>query len=152
MAENRSEKSCYESRFGGGWISSAQFLSENMCNRKSRATGSGDLPPKFWEDSYWVKQFLLQVKHANELLGKFEMSDILCALRHPDAKKVYSFGLKSVLEPLIKRAQKLRLSQETQVATKSNQSEPTPSVDTTQKPRVPFGTKSKLQSLRDLDK
>lgn len=150
MAQNRSDKSPYQSRFGAGWISGAQFLAENMCSRKARSDGS-ELPLKFWQDPYWEKQLKLQLLHANKLLESFEMPDILTGLKHPDAKKVYSLGLKSVLIPLIKRAKKLRLSQERQIAS-IPKCDPLPSVDITQKPRVPFSTnKNKLQSLRDLD-
>lgn len=150
MAKNKSEKSPYQSRFGAGWISPAQWLAENMCSRKSRAENGGELPPRFWNDEYWEKQLRLQLKHANDLLKEFDMAVILTALKHPDAKRVYSLGLKSVLIPLMRRGQGIKNLQEEQ--RKTVNTEPLPKVDITQKPRQPFARqKSTLQRLRELD-
>ena len=143
MAINRSEKCSYQSRFGGGWISASQWLAENMCSRKARAE-SGELPPKFWHDSYWEKQLKLQLKHANDLLKKYKVEAIVEALKHPDAKKIYSLGLKSVIVPLIEKSQKkIDIVRE---PTKIDD------VDITQKPRKPFSNKKNpLQILRELE-
>lgn len=150
MAKQRSDKSPYQSRFGAGWISESQFLAENMCSRKARAEFGGELPAKFWQDPYWEKQLRLQLKHANDLLKEYSVTSILAALKHPDAKKVYSLGLKNVLLPLIQKAQNkqnLIKNQETKPITVDI-------VDVKQTPRKPFVPKNKknnLQSLRDLD-
>jgi hypothetical protein len=154
VAQNKTEKSCYQSRFGSGWITGAQFLAENMCSRKSRAGFGGELPHKFWKDKYWEKQLQLQLLHANKLLKQFDISDILVALKHPDAKRLYSLGLHSVLNPLIERERNLRISREKQQENSKidlvQWSEV--EIDINQQPRKPFAShKSSLQKLRDLE-
>jgi len=74
MANERSEKSCFQSKFGGGWISSGQFLAEIMCERFALSQKER-LSHKFWSDPYWLKKFKLQLKGANELLKKSIHSD-----------------------------------------------------------------------------
>ena len=104
MADNRTEKSCYESRFGGGWITAAQYLAENMVARRARSEKTS-LPPKFWEIDKWKKDFLLQIRHANTLLADFCLDAILRTLRNSRCKNVYSLGLKSVIMPVLKDEQ-----------------------------------------------
>lgn len=146
MAKERSEKSCYASRFGGGWISAEQYLAENMCSRKGRSEGN-ELSPFFWREKYWEKEFLKQLRFAKELLSQFSMEAILSALRHPDAKRVYSLGLKSTLIPLISKEQ-TKINNRTRVQDEIE----VPEVDINKPPRKPFGRGlSPLQRLRDLE-
>lgn len=150
MAKQRTEKSCYQSRFGSGWITPAQWLAENMCSRKARSEGN-DLPSKFWNGSdYWKGQLKLQLKHANDLLKEYDVSLIVEVLNKPEVKKVYSLGLKSVLIPLLKERQKqLKFQQE---SLHLSRPDPIIPIDTTQTPRKPFGIKrSGLQGIRDLE-
>ena len=51
MAKNRSDSSKYESRQGGGWITSAQFLAEVMCERYAKKNGE-ELVYKFWNVAF----------------------------------------------------------------------------------------------------
>jgi hypothetical protein len=73
----------------------------------------------------------------------------LKALEHPDAKKVYSLGLHSVILPLIKQSIKQESLYSRSVETSSNQV----TIDTTEKPRATFSHKGKssLNKLKDLD-
>ena len=147
MAKNRSDVSCYASRFGAGWIAGDAYLAENMCSRKGRAEGN-ELAPFFWREPYWIKEFLKQKRLAAELLEEFEMQSIIAALRHKDAKNIYSFGAKSVLRPLIQKEQN-RLNVQREVGEGATAPEP---VDIYKAPRKPFGAKrSLIQTLRDLE-
>ncbi len=146
MGKEQTEKSPYKSRFGGGWISPDKYLAENMCDRMARSQNT-TLPELFWREKHWANKFVLQVKHANDLLEKYDITAITAALRHPDGKRVYSLGFKSVLIPLIELEQK-------KIQTRSEQQIPTiiEKVDTYQKPRQPFAIKKNtLQKIRELD-
>lgn len=150
MAREKSEKSPYKSRFGAGYISAAQWLAENMCDRFARSQGT-NLPSKFWAQPYWLKKFKLQLKHANTLLQKYDVSLILFALRHPDAKKVYSLGLTSVLIPLMEMEKKKVERSSTLQGSSSIEIKP---ISIQEQPRKPFVSKDRnniLKKLRELD-
>jgi hypothetical protein len=146
MAKERTEQSCYQSRFGGGWLTASQYLAENMCSRKGRSEGS-ELAPFFWREPYWQKEFLKQKRFAEDLLKDFDIQSIIAALKHPDAKKIYSFGAKSTLIPLIQKHQR-KLDIREEINSEGYNPEP---VDVYQKPRKPFGrSPSLIQRLREL--
>ena len=149
MAKEKTKKSCYESKFGGGWISEGQYLAEIMCQRFALSQKES-LGNKFWEDKYWLKKFLLQTKHANDLLKQYKIEYILKALEQPDDKKVYSLGLHSVLIPLIKKF----IKQESIIQQNSQpQPKQTVSINTLEQPRPVFNNKKKniLDKLREFD-
>lgn len=146
MAKERSELSPYKSLYGAGWISERQYLAEGMCARKARA-GGNELTPRFWNETYWKKEFLLQLRHAANLLQNYDIGSIIKALRHPDAKRIYSLGLKSVLVPLIDKIQQ-DLETQSEIQTRLV----IESVDVNQRPRPPFSRgKSILQRLREIE-
>ena len=91
MAKERSDKSKYQSRHGGGWITPAQFLAELMCERFAKKNGQ-DIPPKFWYKDPWKKEFFKQLSIANRLLEKYDPAIVSKALRSPEGKKIFSLG------------------------------------------------------------
>jgi hypothetical protein len=107
MAEKRSDNSKYESRYGGGWITPAQFLAEVMCERTAKSQGN-ELPPKFWNLSRWKKEFLKQLTLANKLVNKYDPSLISKALRSPQGKKIFSLGAKWLKDILEKESFKIK--------------------------------------------
>ena len=151
MAKNRSEKACFQSKFGGGWITAPQFLAEIMCERFAQSQGD-HLSERFWDDSYWLKKFTQQATQASVFLKEYDIDVILKALAHPDLKRVYSFGLKSAFEPILKRT-KWKMEQAKPVV-KQDTEIPEP-VNTNEKPRQPFSRKgnmlNKLRELEDSD-
>lgn len=152
MADQRTEKSPYQSRFGGGWIAPAQYLAESMCDRKARSQGKV-LPLKFWEQDTWKREFLLQVRHVSGLLRLYSPDAIMRALRKPSAKRVYSFAAKW-LDPLFQAEQKIIDTQKA-VAEKEAitvvEAEPETPIEQTG-PRPEFKRKSTtLDKLRALD-
>lgn len=149
MAKNKTEKSCYTSRFGAGWITAEVYLAENMCSRKGRSEGN-ELAPFFWREKYWEKEFLKQLRFARELVEEYSVQAIVAALKHPDAKKIYSFGLKSVLIPLISKEQR-KIDTKEEIKQYEQPYVPEP-VDIYKQPRKPFGpNRSVLQRLRDFE-
>ena len=154
MAKERSSTSCFQSKYGGGWISASQYLAEIMC-AKEAASQKENLPDKFWNDDYWNKKFRKQISHATDLLKEYSVEDVLEALRHPDLKRVYSLGLKSAIVPILKRikARKSRQAQQENSIIKDKDENPvTVTVNILEGPRKPFSTKtSSLKKLRDLE-
>ncbi len=142
MANERSEKSRFASRYTNGFVSAAQYLSEIMCERQSKKDNV-HLPDKFWNDLVWKKDFLLQLKHANELLKTYSIDCILSVLKDRRAANVYSLGLRSVLIPLLEKCAKLDL-------TATQESPKIETINTTEKPRPPIGKATLISKLKDL--
>jgi hypothetical protein len=103
MAKNRTDKSCYESQYEGGWVTGAQRLAEIACERKAESQDE-TLNPVFWQSPPWATQFRQQINHANNLLKTFSMAAVLAALRRSDARRVYSLGA-PFFKPLVQMEQ-----------------------------------------------
>ena len=148
MAENRSPESPWQSKWGGGWVSSGQYLAEGMVARIAKKDGI-DLPHRFWMLSRWKRVFLLQLRFANSLLKLYEPAAIVKALRTPEGKRVYSLGAKW-LDPLV-RDQQERLDRQEQIREAVEPVSPPPE-SVVEPPRPTFVEKPHLLSkLRDLD-
>lgn len=80
MPENRSNKSNFQSSFGGGFVSPAQYITEQICSKIAKKKSS-ELPPKFWKLPAWEKFFRQQIPAANKLLKKYPYQVIVAALR-----------------------------------------------------------------------
>ncbi len=113
MAKERTDKSCYESSYAGGWISAAQRLAEIACERKASSQNEV-LVPLFWQHDIWAKQFRQQINHANRLIKEFSMAAVLAALRRPDARRVYSLGA-PFFKPLVEAEQHKLILQEKRI-------------------------------------
>jgi hypothetical protein len=150
MANERSDKCCFQSKFGGGWITAGQFLAEIMCERDAISSNQ-KLFLKFWNDPYWLKKFKLQLKHANELLETYPVEAILAALKHKDLKKVYSLGLKSAIIPIAER-ERDKIERSKLAGNICSVEEEEKVIDITQKPRQTFSPgANKLNKLRELE-
>lgn len=151
MGKERTDASPYESRYGGGWVTPAQYLAEGMIARQAR-TKQVDLPPRFWNLDRWKRDFLLQLRHATALLKLYSPEAILRVLRSKEAKSTYSLNAKW-LDPLLKTEQS-RLCREEESRMQKQRPATPASVekDVTEKPRESFKQeKSVLSKLRDLD-
>ncbi len=87
-------KRIYQSQYGGGMITDAAYLVEEIC-RRIALKDKCSLPMKFWSTESWKKIFLAQMVHANKLLAVASCVEIMAALRHKDLRSVYSLGLKN---------------------------------------------------------
>jgi len=105
MATKRTDKCCFESRHGGGWITPAAYLVELVCEKVAKKDKKA-LPNKFWNLPEWKKTFKLQILHANRLLKKYDIAPIVKSLNKRETRNVYSLGANFILEPLIKIEQK----------------------------------------------
>lgn len=107
MAKEKSEKTPFWSKYGAEWITPAAYLAEEMCGRKAWALDKKTLPPKFWNSGeYWKREFQAQITHAARLLTEYKVEDIVRALKHPDLKRIYSFGLRSKFVPILEEITK----------------------------------------------
>lgn len=88
MAEHKSDKSPYESSYGGGWITPAQKLAEIMCQKGAAET----LPPFFWRQDNLATAFKKHIGQAKRLVDEFSYEAVFRALQHDKARKVTSFG------------------------------------------------------------
>jgi hypothetical protein len=109
MARGETEKCSFRSRFSpGAWITPAQYLAENMCDRQARYRGK-KLSGRFWEEDGWAKEYRLQTVFASRLLKRFPMSAIVAALRTPHGGKAVSLGARWLAQLVEER---LRLDEE----------------------------------------
>ena len=148
MPEERSDKSRFESRFGGGFIAPAQYLAESMVDRIARKNKQ-ILPHFFWKEKQWLKQFKLQLMFANKLLKLYSVESIIKVLRTPNGKKIYSLGAKWIYEEIEKENDKLVKQKENLLKEVENKQE---EVVIKKEDRPLFvAKKSSLTKLRELD-
>lgn len=114
MAAKPSNKSKYESQYGGGWISAGQWLAELMCQRQANMNKKGQLPNKFWSRPEWERAYKTQLLLANGLIKAYSAKAVGCALRRKEGKKVFSLGAKW-LDPVVAEEQR-RIEQEEALA------------------------------------
>ena len=101
-----------ESRYGGGLVTPAQYITEFICEKKSTT----DLPEKFWKIHEWGRYFRNQVASANALLKIYSVKAILRAINDPRAKKIYSLRAPQ-LDKLIQEKEKEIQAQEQKALT-----------------------------------
>ena len=105
MAENKSDNSKYESMYGGGFITSAQYicerLFENIAKKRKKTLGNC-----FWNDPYWKKDYQWQIVSANKLLKTYTPSVIIQALKDKNISfKILSLGAISSVKPYLDKLQ-----------------------------------------------
>lgn len=101
MANNRSDKSKYPSRYSPkGWVSSYQYITELICEKKAQQDGK-ELPIKFWEIDEWRSFYRYQITLATSLVKKHGEGAVIAALRDRRCYKTYSLRapfLKGIIE------------------------------------------------------
>ena len=101
MANNRSDKSKYPSRYSPkGWVSSYQYITELICEKKAQQDGK-DLPIKFWDIKEWRSFYRYQITLATSLVKKYGEEAVIAALRDRRCYKTYSLRapfLKGIIE------------------------------------------------------
>ena len=146
MANNRSDKSKYPSRYSPSkWVSAPQYITELICEKKARIDKK-ELPAKFWEIKEWKSFYRNQIATANKLLKTYSAAAVINALKNPKTYKIFSLRA-PWLVGIIEAEQKI-------VDLAEQQPKKAPEfkkVDTTQKPRQQRVTKGRLGKLKDLD-
>lgn len=149
MPEKRSEKSTYLSRYGGGYVSPAQFLAEFMCARQAARQGKS-LPLRFWTLPAWEREFRNQLRLANGLLKLYLPEAVSLVLRSKQGRNVYSLGAKWI-DPAV-AAEDARLRALAALAVPEAEREPAEPPRAPEPPRPAFvATKSPLSRLKELE-
>ena len=145
MAEKRTDSSKYKSPSTGDYCTASQYIAELMCQRMAENSNEGSLAYKFWNTEKWKNTFTQQVVLANRLLKSHDESAVIRALRSKRGSKIYSLRFPA-LEDLIRVEQatleKEELSEQKTIDIASHNPKSVPK---------PFGKKSKINKLRDLD-
>lgn len=143
MSKNRTEKSRYPSRYGGGWISPAQYIVECLCFLIARQEKK-ELRDKFWNDKSWNVLFRNQISAANKLLEKYPAEVILDTLRDRRCWKLRSLRANFLLGPILEEKKKIYDRKQSNIT----ETEKTP---TNEQPRkVQKKKKTTLEKLREL--
>lgn len=140
MPEKRSEKSRFQSRFGGGFVSDSQYITEILCIIIA-SQEKKDLFDHFWRHSPWDKIFRTQVTAAGKLLQKWDIGVVVAALKDYRCNKIKSFRAAWLLEPILKEKQREILVKQEVAETIEVEKSPTD-----QLPRRPSSTKQSLLS------
>jgi hypothetical protein len=92
MAKERSKKSTYPSRYGGGYVTIAQYITEYLCENIAKNKGK-ELPQQFWELEEWSKFYKTQIVLLNKyIIKKYHPRAVVKALKDFRCKNVNSFG------------------------------------------------------------
>jgi hypothetical protein len=90
MAKDRTAKSCYESAYGGGWVTARQRLAEMACER---IAGTQTLGTRFWMQEPWDKVFRREQALASRLIDSpFSVEAIMRAWVSPRGRNVRTLG------------------------------------------------------------
>ena len=134
MTEKRTDLSRYKSPSTGDYCTGAQYIAEMMCQRMAENSNEGSLAYKFWNTGKWKKTYQLQIIAANRLVDEYDERAIIAALKSKRGQKIYSLRFPSLKE---------MIEEQVEILKKPASSSATP--------RKPFGQKSNLQKLRELD-
>ena len=144
MTRKRSDKSKYKSPSTGEYCTAAQYIAEIVCQRQAEKDNVGTPAYKFWNTEKWKKSYTHQIILANRLVKKHDERAIIKALNSGRGKSIYSLRFPGLEDLIIK---------EEQVLQRSDAQDPisVEDIETDSKPRKPFGSKSAISKLRDLD-
>ena len=124
----------------------AQYIAEMVLLREAEKANEGTPAFKLWNTEKWKNKFRGQVTKAYQLLKKYDDIAIINALKSPKGKWMYSLRLKA-LENIIQYEQtKVDKEKDRKIVPREYNTE-----DSETPPRKPFGRKSDIQKLRDLD-
>lgn len=89
MAQKREKK--FKSISTGQECSTAQYVAELICIRKSEKENRGTLEYKFWNKSH-NEEYQIQVRVAWKLIKKFGEEALIHYVNSPSGKKIFSLG------------------------------------------------------------
>jgi hypothetical protein len=135
----------YKHKTTGQPCNAAQYIAEMVCIRKAEKENVGRPAYALWNTKTWKKEFQSQVTKGYQLLKKFDEKAIINALNSYRGKGIYSLRVK-FLPDLIKKEQakldRIDSREIKEIAYKDT------TLSTNKKP---FGKKSAISKLKDLD-
>ena len=124
----------------------AQYIAEMVLLREAEKANEGTPAFQLWNTTKWKNKFRSQVTKAYQLLNMYDDIAIINALKSPKGKWMYSLRLKA-LENIIQYEQtKVDKEKDRKIVPREYNTG-----DSGTPPRKPFGRKSDIQKLRDLD-
>lgn len=154
MAQEQSEASRYESKYGGGFITPNNFIVEMICERIALKDKLGALPVKFWSLPKWKKIYMMQLLQANSLLKLYSPQAIIAGLRKH--KTVYSLRAQWLDDTFKEEQEKIdKLAAAIKEKNELKQAQPFPAEEAKlviEQPREAFSNNKSIKSkLKDLD-
>lgn len=101
MAQDRTQASRFPSRWGGGWISPSQYITECLCVLIARQR-KVELSDQFWQREPWNKIFRTQIPAAITLLKEYSPETVIATLRDQRCRKLQSLRARWLLDPILK--------------------------------------------------
>lgn len=92
-------------------INYAHDIAVIVCIRYFASIGFKELPPRFWCDPRFSRDYRLQIMKANALLKQYSGPAIIAALNSKQCNKIYSLGAKW-LDPVCAQEQRKLESEE----------------------------------------
>lgn len=145
MAEKRTDSSRYKSPSTGDYCTAAQYIAEMMCQRMAENSNEGSLAYKFWNTEKWKNTYSQQVILANRLLNDHDERAVLRALRNYRGSKIYSLRFPALADLIKIEQESLKKEDSSEQITIDFSS------DNSKRSQKPFGKKSKINKLRELD-
>ena len=93
------------SRYGGGYISSAQYITECLCFLIARQDKT-ELYDQFWKDEPWATIYKRQIPGASKLLKEYPAEVIIVMLRDKRCWKLRSLHAKSFFGHILAQKQR----------------------------------------------
>jgi len=145
VANERSEKSRYPSRYSPQkWVTAAQYVVEPCCEKKAKQEKK-DLPIQFWNLKEWSAFYRGQIASANKLIKKHGEEAVIAALKSPKAAWMWSLRAPAFESLVLQERRNLALKPKTQEPPKSYDS-----IDINAKPRENFPSAYLADKLKDL--
>lgn len=102
MSNKKTDKCKFKSRYGGGYLSSSQYIMEIFCENIAKQKGA-TLPDQFWKVEPWAKLFRQQIPAAVSLVKEYPVEVVSATLRdNKICKKMSSLRANWLLEPVLK--------------------------------------------------
>ena len=101
MPANRTDSSKFPSRYGGGWLSASQYITECLCFLIARQEKK-QLCDRFWQHAPWDHVFRNQIPAANTLLEEFPAQVVIAMLRDRRCWKLKSLRARSIFNHVLR--------------------------------------------------
>lgn len=142
MAKERTTKHKYQSHYSDSFVTSAQYITEIVCENNIRIKHNSILPDRFWELPGWNKYYKEQIICAHHLLKKYSDTAIIRSLRSREGRSTYSLRAPYLLRLVEEEEKKVKLESK-------SQAEDVEIPDVNQKPRPKLIKKTGLENLEE---
>lgn len=140
MAKTRTEHSRFPSRYGGGNVTAAQYITECLCWLIARQDKKV-LVDQFWKHAPWDHIFRNQIPAANALIQEYHPNVVIAMLRDKRCWKLRSLRARSIFEHVLREKAAEQLVKDSAPVVLMEKTE------TVQQPRKRVTTRKSLMTL-----